>query len=331
MQCFKPFSFGAGALAIILTAAPIVAFTQPARAQIGVSVSIAPPALPVYAQPPIPGPGYIWTPGYWAWNGTGYYWVPGTWVQPPTVGVLWTPGYWGWSGGAFGWNAGFWGASVGFYGGINYGFGYGGAGYSGGYWNNGAFNYNTGANNIGNTHIGNTYNGPVTINRTTNISNVSYNGGQGGTAATPTAAQQAYASQQHIPPTQAQVEHQQTASNNPALSYANNKGVPPIGATSKPGEFQGAGVTSATAAGKGPAGQTVGTSPNKGPTGQNLGASPNKAPPAPHVEEHAAPHPATAPHPAPVPHPAAAPHPVPHPVPHVAPRPRVAPPPKRHP
>jgi WXXGXW repeat (2 copies) len=47
-------------------------------------------------QPEIPAPGYIWTPGYWAYGTDGYYWVPGTWVQPPAVGLLWTPGYWGW-------------------------------------------------------------------------------------------------------------------------------------------------------------------------------------------------------------------------------------------
>jgi len=74
------------------------------------------------------------------------------------------------------------GPTVGFYGGINYGFGYGGVGFSGGYWNNGAFSYNTAVTNLSNTHIGNTYNAPVTINRTTNVTrNVSYNGGQGGT------------------------------------------------------------------------------------------------------------------------------------------------------
>ena len=51
-------------------------------AQVGVSVRIAPPELPVYEQPICPGDGYIWTPGYWAWDGD-YYWVPGTWVMAP--------------------------------------------------------------------------------------------------------------------------------------------------------------------------------------------------------------------------------------------------------
>ena len=42
-------------------------------AQIGIAVSIAPPVLPVYVQPPIPAPGYIWTPGYWAYGPDGYF------------------------------------------------------------------------------------------------------------------------------------------------------------------------------------------------------------------------------------------------------------------
>ncbi|MGA8143186.1 MAG: YXWGXW repeat-containing protein, partial [Candidatus Acidiferrales bacterium] len=115
-----------------------------ARAQVGVSISITtpPPELPVYEQPYCPGPGYIWTPGYWAWGPDGYYWVPGTWVLAPRVGYLWTPGYWGWGDGVYVWHAGYWGPHVGFYGGVNYGWGYGGVGYEGGYWRHGVFAYN---------------------------------------------------------------------------------------------------------------------------------------------------------------------------------------------
>src|ERR1700693_3024093 len=99
-----------------------------AQIVVGISVRVAPPALPVYTQPVGPGPGYMWTPGYWAWNDdAGYYWVPGTWVVAP-VGLLWTPGYWGFADGAYGWHRGYWGPHIGFYGGVNYGYGYGGVG-----------------------------------------------------------------------------------------------------------------------------------------------------------------------------------------------------------
>ena len=46
----------------------------------------------------------------------------------PEVGFLWTPGYWGWGGDGFVFYEGYWGPQVGFYGGINYGFGYFGDG-----------------------------------------------------------------------------------------------------------------------------------------------------------------------------------------------------------
>jgi hypothetical protein len=94
------------------------ALSSPSSAQIGIGISvhIGPPALPVYEQPIAPGPGYLWTPGYWAWNDdAGYYWVPGTWVVAP-IGMLWTPGYWGWNNGLYVWNAGYWGPHIGFYG-----------------------------------------------------------------------------------------------------------------------------------------------------------------------------------------------------------------------
>ncbi len=84
--------------------------------------------------------------------------MPGTWVLAPQVGFLWTPGYWGWGGGAFFLHEGYWGPHVGFYGGINYGFGYGGVGYEGGRWNNGHFAYNTYVNRVNTTVIHNTYN-----------------------------------------------------------------------------------------------------------------------------------------------------------------------------
>ena len=97
------------------------------------SASYAPPAIPVYDQPPMPGDGYIWTPGYWAWGPGGFYWVDGAWVLPPYAEALWTPGWWGFDDSAYFWHPGYWGRSVGYYGGINYGFGYFGVGFYGGY------------------------------------------------------------------------------------------------------------------------------------------------------------------------------------------------------
>ena len=222
---------------LAMLAVPTMSIAQ----NIGCSITIAPPELPVYEQPSIPAPGYLWTPGYWAYGPYGYYWVPGTWVEPPSVGLLWTPGYWGWRNGVYVWNAGYWGPHIGFYGGVNYGFGYGGVGYEGGYWNNGVFSYNRAVNNFGGVTVTNVYTKTV-IN---NVTRVSFNGGTGGTAAQPTPQEQAAAREQHVVATTAQIQHEQTAITNKALLASENHGRPPIAATSKPGEFAGKGVVAA--------------------------------------------------------------------------------------
>src|SRR5882724_4362009 len=143
------------AIQLMLLIAVVVAVPASSFGAVFVSVTIAPPLLPVYVQPACPGEGYIWVPGYWAYGHYGYYWVPGTWVLAPFVGALWTPGYWGWGDGVYLWREGYWGPQVGFYGGINYGFGYVGFGYAGGYWNHGTFFYNTTVNNVNRTIVHN--------------------------------------------------------------------------------------------------------------------------------------------------------------------------------
>src|SRR5271168_3193622 len=213
----------------LLLAVLMMAIPASLLAQFGVSITIAPPALPVYEQPVIPADGYLWTPGYWANGDEGYFWVPGTWVQPPEAGLLWTPGYWGWSGDAYAWNGGYWGTEVGFYGGVDYGFGYGGEGYGGGYWNNGAFFYNRSVNNVNVTIITNVYSKTV-INETT-VNHVSYNGGEGGISARPNAAEETAMHAQHTPATAMQTQHAHAASTNHALLASVNKGRPAIAAT----------------------------------------------------------------------------------------------------
>ena len=222
----------------------------PARssARVGISITIAPPLLPVYVQPVCPGDGYIWTPGYWAYGDDGYYWVPGTWVLAPEVGFLWTPGYWGWASNVYVWHAGYWGPRIGFYGGINYGFGYTGVGYAGGYWSGGHFFYNRSVNNVNVTEIHNTYNRTVVINNA-GAGRASFNGGHGGTTMRPTAAERAAARDHHISATSLQEQHQREASTNRSQFASVNHGKPAIAATAKPAEFSGHGLVAAKAAG----------------------------------------------------------------------------------
>jgi hypothetical protein len=214
-----------------LAAACFMAIPFSSFAGVFISVAIAPPPLPIYAQPIVPGPGYIWTPGYWSYaSDGGYFWVPGTWVLAPYAGALWTPGYWGWNNGFYVFNGGYWGPHVGFYGGINYGYGYGGRGYSGGYWNHGSFNYNR-------TVINNT-----TINR------VSFNGGRGGLNVRPSAQEQLAVRDRHMEPLAAQQQQIHMASQNTAMRASVNHGAPAIAATQRPGAFSGGGVVGARGA-----------------------------------------------------------------------------------
>ncbi len=219
----------------LLFALVVLTMSAASFGQIGVSITIAPPALPVYEQPVCPGDGYIWTPGYWAWGPDGYYWVPGTWVLAPQPGFLWTPPYWGWGGGRYFFHEGYWGPRVGFYGGIVYGFGYFGVGFEGGRWDGDRFFYNRSVTNVNVTNIHNVYNTTV-INNTT-VNRVSYNGGNGGIQARPTAEQEAAERERHVGPVAAQTQHVEAARSNPQLRASANQGRPPIAATSRPGAF----------------------------------------------------------------------------------------------
>ncbi len=214
-----------------------------------ISVTFAPPALPVYSQPLCPGEGYIWTPGYWDYdyNFGDYYWVPGTWVLAPEPGLLWTPPWWGWADNVYIFHAGYWGPQVGFYGGIPYGYGYFGHGYEGGRWEHGQFYYNRAVNNINVTDIHNVYN--TRVAEETNVHRISYNGGNGGIDVRPTPEEEAAARERHVPPVAVQVQHRQTASANPELRASANRGKPPVAATDKPTAFTGAGVVPAKEAG----------------------------------------------------------------------------------
>ena len=226
MDTYKDFSMlrGSRTLAFVAFAAAALAVPALTQAQVGISVEVAPPPLPVYEQPDIPAPGYLWVPGYWAYGPEGYFWVPGTWVEPPQPGLLWTPGYWGWSNGLYLWNGGYWGPVVGFYGGVNYGFGYPGRGYEGGYWRQNQFYYNRSVTNITNVHVTNVYTRTV-VNNTT-VQRVSYAGGPGGVNARPTAEEEQAAHQQHQAATAAQTQQRDSAGSRHDLLASVNQGKP---------------------------------------------------------------------------------------------------------
>jgi hypothetical protein len=196
------------------------------------SAADAPPPLLNYEQAPCPEEGYLWTPGYWSWRGAGYYWVPGAWVQPPQVGVLWTPGYWAFRGGIYVFHAGYWAPHIGYYGGINYGYGYFGAGFVGGRWVHNSFAYNKAVSNVDARVMKNTYSEIVAHDAARK--NVSYNGGPGGATATPTVEDRAAAAEPHMAATPRQRQIELQSASNPELMARTHRVTPVIAATKSP-------------------------------------------------------------------------------------------------
>jgi hypothetical protein len=253
----------------------LLAISAASSAQVGISVSIriAPPDLPVYDQPIAPGDGYIWTPGYWAYGDGDYYWVPGTWVMAPEVGYLWTPGYWGDDNDDYVFHEGYWGTEVGFYGGIDYGYGYSGRGYEGGRWDNGHFAYNQSVSHVDVSRNRNVYNTRVDDNNRGN--RVSFNGGNGGVQVRATSQEESAGRQRHIAPVAEQAQHVDSARGNSELRASANHGKPPIAATAKPGAFKDSGAVAAREGG------AVHTAPA---ASANNNARPNADPPRPTTE-----------------------------------------------
>jgi hypothetical protein len=224
--------FRSAVLAAFTFAAIAIPTVARSQISIGVAITVAPPELPIYDPPVCPEPNYLWTPGFWAWGPDGYYWVPGAWVPAPEPGLLWTPGYWGFDGGHYGWHDGYWGPHVGFYGGVNYGYGYYGNGFAGGEWRGGNFAYNTAVVHVNRTIIHNTYINRTVI-RNTHNSRASFNG-RGGISARPTAQQQRWGGDRHVAPTQMQVQHARIAGQDRSNFASVNHGRPAHAAVERP-------------------------------------------------------------------------------------------------
>jgi len=221
---------------LMLLALCVVLLPAVSNAGVFVSVNFGPPALPVYAQPPCPEPGLIWTPGYWAYGPDGYYWVPGAWVPAPYEGALWTPGYWGYANSVYVWHPGYWGRHVGYYGGVNYGFGYLGIGFVGGEWRGGAFAYNTAAWNVNRTVVHNVYVNETIVHNMTipNDHRVAFSGGPGGIRHDPRPEERIADRDQHIAPTSFQSRHEDTARGDHGAYFRTNQGRPQNIVASRP-------------------------------------------------------------------------------------------------
>jgi len=74
---------------------------------VGIGVPVAPPAAVYELVPPPPAYGYVWAPGYWAWNYNRYIWVRGRYIAP-RPGYVWAPEHWDHRGDRYRFVAGDW-------------------------------------------------------------------------------------------------------------------------------------------------------------------------------------------------------------------------------
>jgi len=219
----------------LLLALLLPLFAVPSFARVFISVGFAPPVMPVYEQPLCPEPNLLWQPGYWAYGDDGYYWVPGAWVPAPYPGALWTPGYWGWNQGVYVWNPGYWGDHVGYYGGVNYGFGYFGIGFFGGAWRGGYFQYNRAVMHIDERYIHNVYEDRgydrYIVDRDRHVA---FSGGPGGIRHEPLPEERLAERDRHVPPSSFQLQHEMAARGDRGSYFRNNGGHPATLAVQRP-------------------------------------------------------------------------------------------------
>ncbi len=82
----------------------------PAVAEVNPSTVISQPppvTAPVEVVPVAPGPDYVWTPGYWSWQGH-WVWIGGTWVIRPRPHMIWVGGHWAHHPRGWMWERGHW-------------------------------------------------------------------------------------------------------------------------------------------------------------------------------------------------------------------------------
>jgi len=218
-------------LALLISVVPATSF-----AGVFISVGFAPPMLPVYDQPPCPEEGLMWMPGYWAYGDEGYFFVPGTWVPAPYEGALWTPPYWGWSEGIYVFHPGYWGRHVGYYGGVNYGYGYMGVGFVGGMWRGHDFVYNRAVMRVDDRYVRNTYEDREIVERNTviNEGHVAFSGGPGGIRHDALPEERLGEHEDHLGATSFQASHESSAMGDRNAYATHNGGHPQYMAVPRP-------------------------------------------------------------------------------------------------
>jgi hypothetical protein len=90
-------------------AAPVPGIAQ-GGGEVRIYATTAPPTAPPAKVAPAPAAkvGYIWSSGYWTWNGSSYVWTEGSWVAVVQA-KKWIPPTWTQEGSKWYFTAGHWG------------------------------------------------------------------------------------------------------------------------------------------------------------------------------------------------------------------------------
>jgi hypothetical protein len=96
------------AAVLLATVVCLGSLARPAQAQFSISIDIGtpPPAQRVEVVHEV-RPGWIWTPGYWAWEGHRHVWMDGRWVHT-RPGMRWEAARWDRHGDRYRFSPGHW-------------------------------------------------------------------------------------------------------------------------------------------------------------------------------------------------------------------------------
>ena len=82
------------AAVLLATVVCLGSLARPAQAQLSISIDIGtPPPVQRVEVVHEARPGWIWAPGYWAWDGYRYFWVAGR-LMGERPGYVYAPGRW---------------------------------------------------------------------------------------------------------------------------------------------------------------------------------------------------------------------------------------------
>jgi hypothetical protein len=98
---FAKLLLGATAAGSVMTASNAMAQPYPGYAPV--------PPRRYEVVPVAPGPGYVWRPGHWFWNGHRYLWIRGEYFGHQPGWHHWVDGHWIRRNGGWVWIDGHWG------------------------------------------------------------------------------------------------------------------------------------------------------------------------------------------------------------------------------